>query len=55
MTVHHDDGQTLTGRVGQWESFDQERVEKDIALRKEAKAKVRVFILVQCISIPYFL
>jgi hypothetical protein len=43
MTVLHDDGQTCTGRAGLWESFDPERVEKDTALRKEAKAKVRVF------------
>ena len=40
MTVLHDDGKALTGRVGEWGPFDQERVEKDIAQRKEAKVLV---------------
>ena len=40
MTVHHDDGKSLTGPFGEWEPFDKERVEKDIAQRKEEKVRV---------------
>ena len=40
MTVRHDDGKSLTGPMGEWEPFDKERVEKDIAQRKEEKVRV---------------